>query len=106
MDVEGASTALAINNQFIGDLETLDQKVKSMMEKSQHMILSGKQADGTPKQATALICKVCGKEGAPNAIRDHIEANHLEGISIPCDYCDKTFSARQNLYKHKRNFHK
>ena len=93
VDVKEASTAVAITNQFT-DLAALDQKVKSMMERSQNMIPSGKQADGTPRRKTALICKVCGKEGNPTAIRDHIEANHLEGISIPCDYCDKTFNAR------------
>ena len=77
-----------------------------MMERSQNMIQVGKQANGTPIRATALICKACGKEGQSNAIRDHIEANHLEGISIPCDYCDKTFNARQNLSKHKNRLHK
>ena len=105
VDVKEASTAVAITNQFT-DLAALDQKVKSMMERSQNMISNGKQADGTPQRATALICKVCGKEGAPNSIRHHIEANHLEGISIPCDYCDKTFSIRGNLSRHKRHFHK
>ena len=106
MDVKEASRAVAITNQFSGNLEALDQKVKSMMERSQNMIQAGKQANGTPKQATAFICKVCGKEGVPNAIRNHIEANHLEGISIPCEYCDKTFSTRVGLGMHKSRFHK
>ena len=105
VDVKEASTAVAITNQFT-DLAALDQKVRSMMERSQNMIQVGKQANGTPNRATALICKACGKEGQSNAIRDHIEANHLEGISIPCDYCDKTFNARQNLSRHKNRLHK
>ena len=103
---EKLSTALAIPNKFSGDLQALDVKVKSMMERSQNMIQCGKQANGTPKQATAFICKVCGKEGRVYDIRDHIEANHLEGISIPCDYCDKVFTARRNLRLHKSKFHK
>ena len=104
VDVEDTPTTVAITNQFSGDLAALDQKVKSMMERSQNMISNGKQADGTPKRATALICKVCGKEGAPNSMRHHIEANHLEGISIPCDYCGKIYSSRASLSDHKRKF--
>ena len=38
-------------------------------------------------------------------IRDHIETNHLEGICLPCDLCNKTFSARGNLKKHKYSLH-
>ena len=38
-----------------------------------------------------------GKEGLVKEIRDDIEAKHLEGISFPCDYCDKTFISRNNL---------
>ena len=101
-----SSKAIAVSNQFSGDMHALDEKVNSMIEKSQNMIQNGKQANGTPKQAAAFICKVCGKEGIRHHIIDHIEANHLEGISIPCDYCDKTFSARTNLRIHKSKFHK
>ena len=105
-DTEEASRVIAVSNQFSGDLQALDEKVKSMMEKSQNMIQYGRQANGKPRQETALICKMCGKEGLSQPIRDHIEANHLEGISIPCDYCDKTFSARKYLRIHKSKFHK
>ena len=105
---EANSKLIAISNQFSGDLdlEALDEKVKSMMERSQKMIPAGKQMNGTPMRATAMICKVCGKEGRVTDIRDHIEANHLEGVSIPCDCCGKTFSARAYLRVHKTKFHK
>ena len=83
-----------------GDFKELDEKVKSLMEKGQTMIPSGKNANGTPKQATSRICKVCGKEGAGIAIRDHIEANHLEGVSLPCNVCGKVFRSRARLRKH------
>ena len=88
------------------DLQALDKKVKSMMEKGQKMIPDGKQANGTPKQAISRICKVCGKEGLMNAILYHIESNHLEGICIPCGLCDKTFSSRNTLSNHKSKYHK
>ena len=76
-------------------LKELDAQVKSMMEKSQNMVQHGKQ------KRTAEICKVCGKEGAPEAIKDHIEANHLVGVSLPCDHCDRTFRSRHNFRRHK-----
>ena len=88
---------LAIPDDFSGDLGELEEKVKSMMEKSQNKIASGLQY--------AYTCKVCGKEGMNNAIKDHIEANHLTGIVIPCNFCDKTFRSRNSFRQHKRHMH-
>ena len=84
------NTTLAIPSTFSGDLEELEERVKSMMEKSQNKLASGHQL--------ADRCKVCGKEG--KNIKDHIEANHLEGIIIPCNLCDKTFRSRNSLRHH------
>ena len=50
------------------DLKGLDDKVKSMVEKSQNILPDGRRA---------YVCKVCGKEGYCTSIRDHIEANHV-----------------------------
>ena len=86
---------IAIPNFVSGDLRELDEKVKSMMETSQNL-----RPDGASK---AKICKVCGKEGAGIAIRDHIEANHLEGVSLPCNICGKEFRSRQRLRQHTCN---
>ena len=84
---------VAIPNLVSGDLQDLDEKVKSMMENSQNLDPSGRQK--------AKICKFCGKEGQSMAIRDHIEAHHLEGVSLPCNVCEKTFRSRITLRKHK-----
>ena len=101
------STTVEISNQSSIDLLALDRKVKSMMEHGQKMITTVKEIrDGTPKQETSRICRVCGKEGLQKHIRKHIEANHLEGLCIPCDVCDKTFSSRNSLTIHKGRFHK
>ena len=100
------SKTVALPNQSRTDLQALDEKVKSMMKKGQKMIPAGKQANGTPKQAMSFICNMCGKEGRNHVIRTHIEANHLEGISIPCDYCDKTLPSRNALVEHKNKIHK
>ena len=88
-DEEKISRATAIPN-----LEALDVKVKSLMEKSKNCVPNGTQANGTPKQVMAFIYKVCGKEGVSNAVGNHIEANHLEGISLPCAKCGKVFTSR------------
>ena len=100
------SMDLALPNQPRRDLQALDEKVKSMMEKSLNMIPDGKRPNGMPKQSKSWICKVCGKEGHSHIIIDHIEVNHLEGVSIPCDFCDKTFSVRAYLHKHLNKFHR
>ena len=98
------STAL-VNPNPSGDLETLDEKVRSMMEKSKNMVPDGKNANGKPKQKKAYICKVCGKEDRVSNIRTHIEANHLERISIPCDLCGKALGSIDALGSHKRRIH-
>ena len=77
-----------------------------MMEKSQNFVSHGRKASGIPKKEKAFICKVCGKEDRVTNIKNHIEANHLEGISLPCDHCDKAFSSRDSLRWHKGRFHK
>ena len=81
-----------------GDFKELDERVKSMMEKSRNQSPKGAQA--------GYICKVCGKEGMHSGhIKDHIEANHLEGIIIPCNLCDKTFRSRNGFRLHKSRHH-
>ena len=89
---------LAVASYFSGDLGDLEERVKSMMEKSQNQYRDG-------KHGKADICKVCGKEGMSSAIKDHIEANHLEGIIIPCNHCEKTFRSRDAL-RHHNKLHK
>ena len=84
-----------MENSFDDLLAQLDEKVKSMIEKSQNMITIG---EGQTRRAS--VCKVCGKEGQNVAIRDHIEANHLEGIILPCNFCDKTCRSRNALRRH------
>ena len=103
-DLKEESTVFASN----GDLEALDERVKSLMQKSQNMV-----SNGPLMKTTAFICKVCGKEGRPTQIRDHIEAKHLDDIALPCDLllaisgvtCGKIFSGRRGLLKHKTRFH-
>ena len=85
---------VAIPNVVSGVLQELDEKVKSMMERSENLIQNGRFKERTK------ICKVCGKEGQGIAIRDHIEANHLEGIALPCNVCGKELRSRNSLRRH------
>ena len=82
---------------FFGDLQELDQKVLSMMVLGQNMTSNGKHR--------AFVCQVCGKEGQTSLIKDHIEANHLDGITVPCDLCERTFRSRRSLRNHKLHQH-
>ena len=84
-------------DNFSWSLEELDAKVKSMMEKSENMYQNHNQR--------ADRCKVCGKEGKGSNIKDHIEANHIEGIFLPCNLCGKTFRSRKGLGNHKASVH-
>ena len=99
-EAQNGGSVVAIPNDLIEYTRDLDLKVKSMMEKSHNTI--SKQG----KQQRADICKVCGKEGQWVAIRDHIEAKHLEGVSLPCGLCDKICRSRLSLRQHINVYHK
>ena len=81
-------------------LQQLDEKVKSLIEKSAKRMSVGKS------QTRVCVCKICGKEGQWVAIRDHIETKHLEGVSLVCDQCGKTSKSRHGLRLHKNLIHK
>jgi len=78
----------------------LDEQVKSLMTKSENMVKVGSN------MVSAHSCSLCGKEAVANVIKDHIETNHLEGVIIPCNLCDKTFSSRNAFRVHKSRNHK
>ena len=81
-------------------LEQLDETVKEMMDSSENMIQEGN------RQRRAKTCKVCGKEGSFTNIKNHIEANHLEGVSVPCNHCYKIFRSRMALRHHISRSHR
>ena len=97
-----ANNALSLPQPSVqsANLQELDETVKAMMETSENMIQVGQ------KVRHAKICKICGKEGQAADILRHIEANHLEGVSIPCELCNDTFASRNALTKHTNKCHK
>ena len=95
---DSKSQACGLGNPDSEDFAELDKMVNSLMEKSENYV-SGQRKDG--KRAFASICKLCGKEGNGVDIKRHIEANHLEGTSLPCNFCENIFRSRQETHKKK-----
>ena len=83
--------------EFSGDMRELDEQIETMMGQGENLIKHGAKG-----MIRAFVCKVCGKEGQKCNIKDHIEANHLEGINIPCSFCEKSFRSRDSLRHHMR----
>ena len=82
-------------HEFSEDIEELDRKIETVIGRGENMIRKG--PNGMIK---AYICQICGKEGQQSNIKDHIEANHLAGFTIPCSICEKTFRSRDSLRHH------
>ena len=95
-ELREADKAVALTSYFSGDLQELDDKCNSMMEKT-----FKKHPNGNP----LYRCGVCGTEAEKTNMKSHIEANHLEGVSVPCNFCEKTFRSRNALAHHKRQYH-
>ena len=88
--------ALPASYNTRGDFQELDEQIKSMMGQSQNTLPNGRKKK---------VCKVCEKEGDYRVIKDHIEAKHIEGVSIPCNSCDKIFRCRAFLQTHIQRKH-
>ena len=88
---------VALTRESSGDLQELDNQIESMMVKTSRRTDSGHPF---------YQCSLCGKEAIRGNMKNHIEANHLEGISVPCNQCEKTFRSRNSLSTHKSAFHK
>ena len=91
------NSALTMPPNLSGNFVELEEKVNQLMEKSQNKTADGKQL--------AYRCTLCGKEGHGINIKYHIEANHLQGVVIPCNFCGKIFSARHALKQHTPRCH-
>ena len=76
---------------------TLDRKVKSMMIFGENIL--------SKVHGRVRICKEWGKEGQRINIMNHIEANHILNICIPCNHCGKTFKTRSALDQHVHKYH-
>ena len=89
----------AFAHNFSGDLIELDSAVKSLMTRTD-------QRHTSAAGGFIYSCNVCGKEGQSVNMQHHIESNHMEGILLPCNLCEKTYRSRNSLQNHKRDSHK
>ena len=92
--------SLPAGTTFSVDLKEQEEKVMSMVEKSEKRITVGTQIK------RAFTCRICGKEGMVTDIKRHIESAHMEGLSIPCNFCEKTCRSRKGLIDHIARHHK
>ena len=96
MDDDVKKDQVLMQNNFYG---ALNLEVQSKMEMTQNTIRNGQA------RRHSYLCKVCGKEGHGSNIKKHIETNHLEGLSVPCNLCEKRFRSRNGLSQHKVVYH-
>ena len=100
IDNEPIDSSMALPKVTLsGNMKELDEQVKSLMVLGHNWLPNRKQ------RLRAHVCQVCGKEGRATAIMDHIEATHMEGITLPCNECEKTFRTRDRLRYHTRYMH-
>ena len=72
------------------DMTELDEKIQQLMEK----------IDGI------FHCKACNYSSRNRThVKEHVE-RHIEGLSYPCQFCDKTFRSRNSLRVHYHSYHK
>ena len=83
----------------IYDMKDLDDKINTMIALGENLMKNGS------RMTKVYVCKVCGKEGGSTNIKNHIEANHLDGMFIPCILCVKKFRSRSALKQHNYNHH-
>ena len=96
-EYDASIRTMALTSNFPNDFQELDNKTNSMMMKT-----SNKNARGK----LLYKCTLCGKEAEQTQVKNHIEVNHLEGISLPCNQCEKTFTSRNSLRVHSSSYHK
>ena len=78
--------------------ENLDDTINSMIRRQKAV---GKRQKATDGKAN-YICLECGKETRRKCdMRHHIEGKHIEGVSHPCNKCQKYFRSRNSLSNHK-----
>ena len=123
MEKQKIHEALIINEK---DMKTTKQEVASVFQENtqdisivlQEQIYSShmQDFDATIKSNFELItrdgkiiyiCNLCGKKALfDTQMRNHIEANHLEGVVHSCNFCEKIFRTRNGLGQHCSLCHK
>ena len=80
-----------LGNEITTNLEELDNKIWEYIEKD---------------PAGFWKCTVCGKmDKKTTNIKEHVEI-HVEGLTFPCKYCEKSFRSRNILRVHYYQKHR
>ena len=88
---ENDAGALALPSNIDENLQELEEQVNSMMTRTEKRNIHGQPI---------YQCTMCGKEAKNAHLKYHIEAKHLEGVSIPCNHCPNMFRSRSILAAH------
>jgi len=91
-EVENISSNISSNQLLSDDFEHLNEQIRSLLTATETVLPNG--------QGKAVVCNVCGRKGNRRNIKDHIESKHIEGMSIPCNFCEKTFRTRMSKRQH------
>ena len=79
------------------ELDQLDEQISTMID------LTDKLDHLKRKLAK---CNICGYEAPRSFVVRHIEANHITGVSHPCEICGKIARSRNALRTHMYSKHK
>ena len=97
-NVETSGTVVLQASQSYENVQDLQEKTTSLMERTLTRNSKGKPL---------FACRLCDKRSAhTHEIRRHIEANHLEEVSLPCKLCGKIFKSTNSLSVHIHREHK
>ena len=92
-------TTVALRNDKVSvDLQDLDDQIKSMITKSEI-------SAGPGYRGYMASCNVCGKEGPYFNMPNHVETNHITGVTHACDVCGKISRSKNGLRQHVSNSH-
>ena len=91
-----ANTVAIIDHKVSAQLKQLDVQIESLM-------IPTDQVDH--KGYKLWKCTACLRELAESHMKDHIEANHLEGVSHSCVICGKNSRSKNALRMHKYSKH-
>ena len=82
----GVKEHIKISSEEFRTVEELDEKIKENLSRG----VSGKWQ-----------CNICNKESRDiSHAKEHVEV-HFEGLSFPCQNCERTFRSRCAFTKHK-----
>ena len=95
-------------NQSDTDFDIVEVTEESYIAELKHKLLmfmqKGPKRSKKTGETGGWCCKVCGKRCKLSHMMDHVQI-HMEGIQIPCEFCDKTFPQTVTLRKHKHEDH-